>query len=315
MHLHRVSGWRAYWVAAGFVGLAAICRYSLELVSSGAFYYALFFPAIGAATLLSGYRVGIFSLLLTNVVVWIAFMPPRLSLGWPSLTDWTNITQFSISGGLLIWLTEQYRRALEALTAEEHRRRLITDELIHRSRNSLTIASTLVSRTLASQPDTAKELIARMNVLLGPEHVEIEPMSSRRPLRQVFLAGLMPYGTERFALVGDELDIEPRQARDLALIVHELATNSAKYGALSAADGFLTVKWKTDNGLAVIEWTETGRSRAKVPSSSGFGTKLIDTMVRDLHGTIERELQPIGFHCRITFPVISGKLNSTVEGV
>jgi two-component sensor histidine kinase len=315
MHLYRISGWRAYLVAAGLVGIAAICRYSLELVSSGAFYYALFFPAIGAATLLSGSNVGFFSLVLTNVVVWIAFMPPRLTFSWPSLTDWTNIAQFSISGGLLIWLTEQYRRALEALTAEERRRRLITDELVHRSRNSLTIASTVVSRTLASQPDTAKQLIARINVLLGPEHVELEPTSSRRPLRHVFLAGLKPYGAERFALVGDELEIEPRQARDLALIVHELATNSVKYGALSAPNGFLTVKWQTDNGFAVIDWIEKGRSKTEVHSSTGFGTKLIDTMVRDLHGTIERQLEPIGFRCRIAFPIRTGEMSLAGQGV
>jgi two-component sensor histidine kinase len=101
--------------------------------------------------------------------------------------------------------------------------------------------------------------------------------------------------------------VAPRQARNLALIVHELATNSLKYGALSVASGLLTIAWRCEEGQIVIDWIEEGRNSAGYQESScGFGTKLIDVMIRDLNGHIDRQPTETGFVCQIVLPTKSG---------
>jgi two-component sensor histidine kinase len=93
-------------------------------------------------------------------------------------------------------------------------------------------------------------------------------------------------------------------AQTIAVTIHELATNAAKYGALSRDEGHVDVAWsRADNGLLVIRWVETGGPHVYVPSHGGFGTRVIVNMVRAISGKVHFDWRAEGLECKIILPV------------
>ncbi len=93
-------------------------------------------------------------------------------------------------------------------------------------------------------------------------------------------------------------------AQTIAVTLHELATNAAKYGALSVPDGHVQVEWwRASDGRLVLRWTETGGPPVKPPTRRGFGTRVMDRMIRDqLKGEIRFDWRAEGLVCEITLP-------------
>jgi two-component sensor histidine kinase len=296
--------WKPYALAVLLVGAAAALRFGLSLLDPNVLYFAVFFPAILLAALWGGPGPAILATSLSLFVVWFAFMPPHFQIGIKDRANVFNLAVFLFSAGLLIWIAERYRRALTQLTAAEETRRLLVEEMRHRNRNSLTVANTLIRRTLAHDPATADNLSARLRVILDTDNVFEGNTPKGEMLHRVLLAELQPYGTERYGLFGDPLILAPSQARNLALVVHELATNAMKYGALSAPDGFLAISWHIDGDELELTWQEKmSREGRQQPTTKGFGTQLIDAMIRDLKGQVYRTFDDAGFTCRIVVPL------------
>ena len=295
--------WKPYALAVLLVGAAAALRFGLSLLDPNVLYFAVFYPAILIAALWGGPGPAMLATFLSLFVVWFAFMPPYFEIGLKERANIINIGTFVVSAALVIWVAERYRRTLAELTAAEETRRLLVEEMRHRNRNSLTVANTLIRRTLAHDPAAADNLSARLRVILDTDQVFEGNTPKGELLHRVLLAELQPYGTERYGLFGDSLILAPSQARNLALVVHELATNAMKYGALSAPDGFLAVSWHLDGDELEITWREKMRREGKEPSNTkGFGTQLIDAMIRDLKGHVYRTFDETGFTCRIVVP-------------
>jgi two-component sensor histidine kinase len=109
-------------------------------------------------------------------------------------------------------------------------------------------------------------------------------------------------------LEGDPVPLTPQQGLGLSLVLHELATNAAKYGALSHGDGRLRVFWRKETSqgsLCVrLNWQERGGPQAMAPDQKGFGSRLIEqTCTYQLEGSVELDYAPEGFGCRIVFPL------------
>ena len=295
--------WKPYALAVLLVGAAAALRFGLSLLEPNVVYFAVFFPAILLAALWGGLGPALLATTLSVLVVWFAFMPPHFQVWIKDRANVINLGVFLCSAGLLIWIAELYRRALAELKAAEEMRRLLVEEMRHRNRNSLTVANSLIRRTLAHDPATADNLSARLRVLLDTDNVFEGNTPKGETLHRVLLTELQPYGTERYGLFGDFLILAPSQARNLALVVHELATNAMKYGALSAPDGFLAISWKIDGDQLDLTWQEKmSREGREPPTTKGFGTQLIDAMIRDLKGQVYRTFDDAGFTCRIVMP-------------
>ena len=95
----------------------------------------------------------------------------------------------------------------------------------------------------------------------------------------------MQKNESRVSIEGPEVLLEPNSAQAIAVTLHELATNAAKYGALSAAEGQVEVKWShTADGYLTLLWTETGGPPVKTPVHRGFGGKVIQGMIEQLKG-------------------------------
>jgi two-component sensor histidine kinase len=99
--------------------------------------------------------------------------------------------------------------------------------------------------------------------------------------------------------------LEPSAAQAIAVILHELATNAAKYGALSVPDGHVQVEWSHEqNGRLVLHWTERGGPLVEPPTRRGFGARVMENMVRgQLQGELHFNWHPEGLACEIVLPM------------
>ena len=169
----------------------------------------------------------------------------------------------------------------------EETRELLAGEMSHRIKNLFAIASALTAiaaRSAATTTEMARDLMQRLTAL-GRAHDLVRPIpgeaEKKADLGDLLTVLLAPYGDkegagERVHITAPELRVGEAAATTLALVVHELATNSIKYGALSAAEGSLNVSCVADNGGVKLVWTERGGPPVIAPAgAAGFGSKLV----------------------------------------
>src|SRR6185437_2404498 len=117
---------------------------------------------------------------------------------------------------------------------------------------------------------------------------------------------LAPYrtGGGRISISGTSVLLPPDRAQNLALVLHELATNSAKYGALSAPDGRLAIRWSIEAGALTLYWEESGGPAVIAPNAHGFGTKIINASIKgQVGGNVAWDWRPSGLHCMLQIPL------------
>ena len=185
---------------------------------------------------------------------------------------------------------------------------ILSRELSHRIKNIFAVIGGLIGLSARQAPEAkvfADELRQRVSAL-GRAHEFARPHSdeSRMSVGDSTLHGvlremLMPYPAldeGRIRLGGDDVPIDDRGATPLALAFHELATNAAKYGALSTPEGQLTVTSRMEGKDLVVEWRERGGPAiGGAPTRTSFGTRLVEmSIAQQLNGTIDREWLPEG---------------------
>jgi two-component sensor histidine kinase len=197
---------------------------------------------------------------------------------------------------------------------EENHLRLLLDELNHRTQNTLATVQAIAVQTLRGVAD--KEVVdayegrilalSKAHTLLGRE------LWKSVGLRDVIDQILQPLNDRRvshFTVKGDDVPLQPKAALTLAMVFHELATNAAKYGALSkAAVGKVDITWQikpTAQGDRLrLRWQESGGPPVKPPGRKGFGSRLIEGgLAQDLDGEVHLDYDPAGLVCQITMPV------------
>ena len=117
----------------------------------------------------------------------------------------------------------------------------------------------------------------------------------------------MPYRGETEARVridGPPVMLEPNTAQTIAISLHELATNAAKYGSLSAADGRVEIAWsRTADGRLSLCWIEAGGPTVTPPTHRGFGTRIMENMIGQLKGEVRFDWRDQGLMCEIALPL------------
>ena len=126
-------------------------------------------------------------------------------------------------------------------------------------------------------------------------------------LRTLVEQELSPYcqdGETRARIDGPSSVLEPNAAQAIAVSLHELATNAAKYGALSANNGLVHIEWSSAaDGRLVLRWTETGGPPVQPPTRRGFGKRVMESMIQgQLKGEIRFDWRAEGLTCEIAFP-------------
>ncbi|WP_078571589.1 GAF domain-containing protein [Thioclava sp. F36-7] len=193
----------------------------------------------------------------------------------------------------------------------------LTRELNHRVKNAFAMMSGLVGMT-ARHAKTPEEMarglrerigaLARAHELINPTATPERDFRGMVELRELLLGVLSPYTNlddPRLILDGPDIALNHAGSTNLALVIHELATNAVKYGALSHDAGLLELTWRNTSGQLELDWRESGYPEELVPpSNSGFGSKLIDLTIQgQLRGTYGTEWVPDGFQARMTVPM------------
>jgi PAS domain S-box-containing protein len=190
---------------------------------------------------------------------------------------------------------------------------ILSRELSHRIKNIFAVIGGLIALSARRNPQAksfADELRGRITAL-GRAHEFVRPHSDEsQPLvgtvtLKTMLSDLMsayPARDEaRLRIEGDDIGLDDRGATPIALVFHELATNAAKYGALSVAEGSVVIETRRVGDSIRISWTESdGPPVVGKPERQGFGTRLTDmSVVQQLGGTLEREWLPAGLRVNI----------------
>lgn len=194
-------------------------------------------------------------------------------------------------------------QAAVARVQAEDERRILTSELSHRLKNTLTLVQSIASQTLRNAPDveTARDALSLRLIALGKAHdILLAGRRDSADLGDVVRGslGLHADGPERFHIDGPSLHVGPGAALSLALLLHELATNAAKYGALSAENGRVTVDWSVDEAMLRLSWRETGGPAVVAPTRKGFGTRLIERGLAG--GEVRTAFDMAGLTCELT---------------
>ncbi|MDB5416605.1 MAG: sensor histidine kinase [Phenylobacterium sp.] len=191
----------------------------------------------------------------------------------------------------------------------EERRSLVMGELAHRAKNGLQVMMAIITetaRTVESVAAFKSTLIARLEAMAQAQ--DLVTASGGRPVQLADLAAqtLTPFGLDRFELAPGiaGLTVHGDVAAGLALLLHEMATNAVKYGALSRPEGRVSLKAEgAGPGMAALHWRERGGPPVEPSSRRGFGTKLLQAALRQQGGKVEPRFEPDGFKARIEFRV------------
>lgn len=208
--------------------------------------------------------------------------------------------------------TAVVRDVTERQTADQ-KNQLIAGEVAHRLRNTMAVVSSVVSMTArgaASVPDFVSTLTGRLSAISRTNDALICGTQNNAGLRALLLSELVAFQNRdgRIKLIGPDFQIEGKLALDLALIFHELATNAAKYGALSNADGAIEIEWKLslDTPPALeLAWRESGGPAVTSPDRFGFGSQLISRILRSRGGVTRVSYDPSGVCCTVSLPTLS----------
>lgn len=188
----------------------------------------------------------------------------------------------------------------------EERQNLLAREVDHRAKNALALAQSIVRLTRGENVKSYIHSVeGRINALARVHTVLSLSNWQGAETRKLIDEELAPYAMgEQVALSGPEVQLLPATAQTVALALHELITNSAKYGALSAQSGRLKVDWENQAGLLKIVWAETGGPRVEKPTTRGFGTRsVIASIESQLGGKAEFDWRPEGLVCRLSVPL------------
>ncbi|MDE2603921.1 MAG: PAS domain-containing protein, partial [Bradyrhizobium sp.] len=167
--------------------------------------------------------------------------------------------------GVTVDITERKRA--------EERQNLLTREVDHRAKNALALAQSIVRLTRAQDIDTYVRAVEGRISALARIHTILSLSSWQgAEIKRLVEEELAPYSVvaDQIKVTGSELQLEPAAAQTLALAIHELVTNSVKYGALSAVSGRVSVRWDMqDDGILILAWEEIGGPPVRKPASRG----------------------------------------------
>jgi two-component system CheB/CheR fusion protein len=187
-------------------------------------------------------------------------------------------------------------------------------ELNHRVKNTLATVMAIALQTLKGAPspqEFRKAFLARIVALANTQDLLTRAASREVLLKDLVLMELAPYQDDkhpRWTIAGTEIVLRPEATRALGMALHELATNAAKYGALSRTTGRVEVTWQVEgaNGAQQLHlsWAETGGPPVEAPTRKGFGSRVIEQgLMHELNATVRQDFDPGGVRCTMIVPL------------
>jgi PAS domain S-box-containing protein len=203
-------------------------------------------------------------------------------------------------GGVTVDITER--------KSAEERQSLLVREVDHRARNALAVVQSIVRLTRAESKEAYIAAVEGRITALSRAHVLLSQSRWQGAnLRRILDEEIAPFRrseAEKIATSGPEVFLEPATAQILALALHELATNAAKYGALSSAHGRVRLSWELDADRLILHWIESGGPPVQPPFAEGYGTRVISASIeRQLDGSATFDWRPDGLCFSMSIPL------------
>ena len=202
---------------------------------------------------------------------------------------------------------------INRIKAGEEQRQLMLGEMNHRVKNSMAMVHAIVSQTLRqaeSLEDARRSIQSRIGMMAQAHDRLIKSTWTNASITEVIQAALTPHRMEegRFVLDGPDLPVGSKQALALTMALHELATNAAKYGALSNDRGHVRVQWRQLNNGSHQEfrlnWTEAEGPPVTTPTRRGFGSRMIEQALASyFNGSAELAYEPSGLIFELKAPL------------
>jgi two-component sensor histidine kinase len=268
----------AAWAAASVAGVTGL-RWIADR-GEGGLPFSLYFPVIVLIALFLGWKYGAVTALLSGIIA------NRLFKAEPILfyASWRNavfVTLYVLICAMLIYIAEMLRRVIRQQAQAARREELLNAELVHRVKNMLATVNSIASMSARhAHPDEFVDAfsgriaaLGRATDLLGSGH------EMACELKRLIESVIAPFrDEENFEVAGPECSIARDSCVPLALMLHELCTNAAKYGALSVPDGQVSLKWdirEAAHRQAVIDWRESGGPPVGEIERQGMGMALL----------------------------------------
>jgi two-component sensor histidine kinase len=222
-----------------------------------------------------------------------------------------SIGELAAFAAIALRMIQTEERLNDALKAQE----TLATEMSHRVKNLFVLVESMMrlsARGAVNKEDLAAKFTARLHALAdanalvrrGFDHLPWDGADFAEIVARI----LRPHDEGRSVVRGPALSVGERATNSLALLFHELATNAAKYGALSVDHGSVEIEWETDEKDIRLRWREAGGPVTTPSDKQGYGTRLVNFTMQQLGGKIDYDWRPEGLVARIQLPISS--LNS-----
>ncbi|MGZ5837591.1 MAG: sensor histidine kinase [Xanthobacteraceae bacterium] len=195
--------------------------------------------------------------------------------------------------------------------ASDKLQKLIIEELHHRIKNTLATVSAIVYQSLRTVPDAehaGHAIEGRLQALGRAHDLLLQAQWSSADLGNIVRGATQPFDdadTAKFSIVGPDIQIASGAVIAIAMTLNELCTNTTKFGALSASDGRVSIAWTVDAGHLHFTWTEKNGPAAHTPTKRSFGTRLVESLGKQLKGNVRLTYEPEGFVYALDVPLTS----------
>ena len=296
--------------------MQASSRWGIGLITDDVQGFATYYPAVLFAALVGGAGVGIFASVLGAVISWWAFLPPVFRIFISHVWTSNQLTELSVRLSAYCVGGRPLSRLTKRLEDEENFRKLAVEELAHRLKNKLATIQSIISFQLRDEPQTKDAILSRLSALSATDDLIMAAQGRGARIRDVLSAELRPYGASRISIEGPDCLLSPKLALTMALLAHELATNAAKYGALSNSLGKLSIAWSLSSEELNLEWRESGGPVVTSPTHRGFGVRLLSRALDQFGGTVETTFESTGLVCKlkVTLPERTPSIVPDING-
>ena len=217
------------------------------------------------------------------------------------------MTELASFTSIALRMVQSERQLKKALDEQE----TLAREMSHRIKNLFAITDSMIrmaARGHHTKQEMADGLIGRIHALsdahgLVRQSFSLNSVSKRVEFDELIRTILSPHRTP--TLSGPDIRLGERATNSIALVLHELATNAAKYGALSVDDGAVDIAWRVENETLDLTWREANGPALTAPAKKGFGSTLVERTIRGYGGTLDHDWSPRGLTVRIRLPIDS----------
>lgn len=285
----------AYGIALLLVALATLLRMLLWGALSEGGPFTTYSLAIIIAALVCGFWPGMMATVLSVLIGSYLFLPPTFSFAFFSAKEAWTAAMFAVVASINVALVSGL---VAALLRHEDRQLLLIRELQHRSQNLFAVIQAIASRTLIEGQTNAKEVFAgRLQALARTHSMLANNAFLGAPLKEIVAQELTSF-SDQVTVTGCDIAVNTRAAESFALIIHELATNAVKYGALSTRQGRVVIQCSIDgadgNGHLRFEWRESGGPPVSPPTRKGFGSTILFETAKQFSQDIQAKYDPEG---------------------